>query len=176
MWTLLAATAAAASFTFADADGSVGFHAVSSLHEFDGAARTFQGTFDPASGKGQVVVGVAGLTTGIGARDSRMVYTCFDAAQWPELRFTVASVEDPAGVLVAGQGHGNVVVQGTLRIRDVDEDFTIPAEVVWEGANLRVRGAFSVVWADYGIPDPSILISKLRPDVTVRFDLVGKPQ
>lgn len=176
MWLLWAGLAAAAPFGFAPEDGAIGFHAVASLHEFDGAAAQFTANFDPVTKKGAIHLPVKALSTGIGARDSRMIYTCLDAVTFPEVSFVIESVDDETGILAKGQGQAGVTLHGTLRVRDVDQDFVIPADAHWEGGNLRMRGSFPVFWADFGIPDPSILISTLRPDVSVRFDLLGRPQ
>jgi polyisoprenoid-binding protein YceI len=176
MCLLLSSLAFAAPFRFAPEDGTLGFHAVASLHEFDGKAGDFSAEFDPTTGKGLLTVGVKSLSTGIGARDSRMVYTSLDAVTWPQLSFRIDGVDDEGGVLTRGQGQAGVSVRGHLKIRDVEQEVVVPAEARWEGGNLRIRGDFPLYWADYGVPDPSILISTLRPDVTVRFDLLGKPQ
>ena len=170
------APALAAPLVFSADDGQVGFHAVASLHEFDGRAGDFRGDFDPATGKGSVVVTAASLRTGLGPRDSRMLYTCLDVVAFPDIRFDADGLAEAAPVLTAGAGSGRVLLEGRLRIRDVVQTVRIPVIVAWEGENLRVTGALTVPWADFGIPDPSILISSMRPDVDVRFNLLGHPK
>lgn len=175
MWLAWIAAALGAPLTFAAAEGQLGFHAVASLHEFDGKAKDFTATFDPTTRKGLVRLLTKSLSTGIGARDSRMLYTCLLANDNPDITLVIDDLEGAAPILDAGEGHGAAVVVGTLRIRGVEAPVRVPAEVAWEAGALRVRGSFALTLDTYGIPDPSILTSTLRPEITVRFDLLGRP-
>ena len=73
-----------------------------------------------------------------------------------------------------GRG-GDIVLVGTLTLRDVTLPVRVAASYAWEGEALRLRGRHSLLWADWNIPDPSILLSTVRPEVTVIFDLIASP-
>ena len=47
----------------------------------------------------------------------------------------------------------------------------IPATYSWTDNKLQLTGQKQVKWTSYGVPDPSIIISKLHPEIDVRFDL-----
>lgn len=175
MWLAWIVTAHAAPLTFAAADGQLGFHAVASLHEFDGRAKDFTATFDPETRKGEVRLVGKSLTTGIGARDSRMLYTSLLVQDHPEIRLVIDDLEGVETLLAEGKGAGAALVVGRMTIRGVEVALRVPAELAWEGDALRVRGSFPLLLAAFGIPDPSILTSTLRPEITVRFDLLGRP-
>lgn len=169
------AAALAAPLQFAEGEGSLGFHAVASLHEFDGKAQRFSGSFDPETGEGEIVVPVRALSTGIGARDSRMIHSSLAVADHPEIRLDIHAVEGAEAFFAAQAGVGTGIVTGSLEIRGVRVAVRIPVELRWEGPKLGVRGSFPLRLADFGIPDPSILTSTMRPEVTVRLDLLGSP-
>jgi hypothetical protein len=51
----------------------------------------------------------------------------------------------------------------------------IQATLQREGDSVRLRGEVPIVLADFAIPDPSVLIARFAPSVTVTFDLTGAP-
>ena len=38
-------------------------------------------------------------------------------------------------------------------------------------SGLLLKGGSKISWGEYGIPDPSILISKVEPTLDLKFDL-----
>jgi hypothetical protein len=36
---------------------------------------------------------------------------------------------------------------------------------------VHLKGAADLKWSDYGVPDPSIMISKLYPEIKLSFDV-----
>ena len=57
-------------------------------------------------------------------------------------------------------------------MRSSSRDVVIPATYTWEGDSVRLTGTHEVKWPDYGVPDPSILISTLYPEVNVQFNVL----
>ena len=174
LWLL--AVAEAAPLTFTQTDSSVAFHASASLHEFDGKARTFRGVLDPATLQGEIVVEAPSLTTFLGPRDARLSAWCLETEKYPTIRFVLSGVTGELAGIKAGSGGGAVTLTGTLTIRDVSQVVKVPATYTWEGQKLRLKGRYDLRWADFGIPDPSIAISTLYPDMYVHFDVLGHPE
>lgn len=175
MLLLLAILAHAAPLRVDDATGALTFHNRASLHAFDGRAKSFRGSFDPATGRGELVVPVDALTTGLGPRDARMRGYVLDGARFPEVRVRVTGVVAGGEVLQAGQGSGPVTLAGELTLREVTRPVQIPTTATWEGSALRLAGRVELRWTDWGLPDPSVLLSTLYPDMSVEFDVVARP-
>jgi polyisoprenoid-binding protein YceI len=90
---------------------------------------------------------------------------------YPTVEFKVRSATGDVAALVAGKGEGTLQLNGQLTLRTATRDVSVPVRYWWEGGTLRVSGAHRFKWPDYGLPDPSIVISTLYPEVDVRFDL-----
>lgn len=174
MFALLLGTALAAPYSFGEADGTVRFHVQSSAHRIDGRALRFAAVFDPQARTGSLSIPAAALSTGLGPRDHRLWTYALEAGRFPELGFVVTKVEGDTAALASGAGSGDVHLLGTLTIRDVSRPVDIPVRWTWEGPILRLHGRTELRWADFGVPDPSVLLSTVEPEVTVAFDLVGR--
>ncbi len=161
----------AASYAFSSGNGSISFHNKASLHEFDGVAQNFSGTLDTVAGTGSMTVQAASLTTKLGPRDSKMHNFCLESSTYGTITFQVSSIGGDTAGLQSGQGSGSVTLNGTLTIRSVPQAVSISANYTHSEGALRLKGAHAMKWGDYGVPDPSILISKLYPDMTVRFNV-----
>lgn len=172
---LLVAGALAAPLAFSAADGSIGWSCVASLHDFTGRARDWSGALDPDTGLGVLSVAVAGLSTQLGPRDSRMQQYAFDVQSFPALTFTVRRVAGSLDALRSRAGGGMLDLEGTLTIRDVSRPLTVGASFAWEGDALRLRGEVPLSWPEWSVPDPSVVLSTLHADVTVNFDVLGRP-
>lgn len=166
--------ALAAPMQMSAATGSVRFEARSSLHDFQGEAGVFEGDFDPEALTGALTVRAAGIGTGLGARDERLRLTCLETDRFPEIRYDLRHVHGDTALLQRGEGSGALTFEGLLQIRDQVVPVVIPARFTWEEAGLRLLGAIPLRWGDFGIPDPSILISVMAPEITVRFDVVAR--
>lgn len=169
---LALASALAAPLAFDPAASSLRFTLEAAPTPVKGRATRFSGRFDPAAETGSLVVEVAGLTTGLGPRDQRMLHTALELARFPTLSFTLARVDGA----VPEAGEGTVTLVGRLQVRDLAEDVRIPVTTSWEGAHLRLRGAVDLRWADFGVPDPSVRVSTVGPALAVEFDVVAVPE
>jgi hypothetical protein len=54
-------------------------------------------------------------------------------------------------------------------MRDVSKEVELPVEITKEGDFYSIKGTLPLQWADYNIEDPSILIAKLDPTVTISY-------
>ena len=175
MLLLLPPLATATPLIFASTDGTVGFTAVASLHQFEGSASTFDGSFDPEALTGQVSILAASLHTGLGPRDERMREFCLEVEKYPSILFTLSGANGALGPLRSGSGSGGLNLSGDLQIRDQHRAIVIPATYAWENGALHLRGTYALRWSDFGVPDPSLAISVLAPELTIRFDVLAHP-
>ena len=65
-------------------------------------------------------------------------------------------------------------LHGQLAIRSTTRDLVIPATYAWSDDGLQLAGKSTVTWTDFGVPDPSIMISKVQPALDLRFDVTMK--
>jgi polyisoprenoid-binding protein YceI len=172
---VLCASLHAQTLRFGPADGSVGFDATSNLHAFSGAAEVFEGTLDTDALRGLLRIQTASLTTRLGPRDARMLDYCLEATRFPEVQFRVEDIEGDAALLRAESGSGSITLVGTLTVRDVARTVRVMATVSHEGGGLRIRGRHALRWPDFGVPDPSVLLARLEPELTVTFDITARP-
>ena len=63
-----------------------------------------------------------------------------------------------------------LIFSGDLIISGNKKNIDIPVSLsVSETSELIGEGIYSLLWADYGVEDPSIFIAKLKPSVTVHI-------
>lgn len=172
---LLCATLQARTLGFGPSDGSVGFEAQSTLHAFSGTAASFAGTIDTERLSGTLEIDAASITTHLGPRDARMRDLCLEVLRFADIRFRVETIEGDTALLRAESGSGGVTLVGELTVRDVTLPVRVMASVSHEGGGLRIRGQHALRWSDYGVPDPSVLVARLSPELTVTFDVTARP-
>ncbi len=170
MWGLFVCMAAAAPMAFtASSGGGVGFVADSSAGSVTGRLDVFAASLDLSTGTGTLVADPASLTTGFGPRDQRMLVGSLDVVTFPELRFEVQRIQRAVG---AGDT-GPITLVGVLTLHGVQRAISVPATLSRDGAKLRLVGELPLILADFAIADPSVVMARVAPTVTVTFDLVG---
>ena len=175
---LATAPAFAERFSGDNSTGKLSFDMEASLHEVPGEAKSFTGELkfdEEITGKWEVQS--SQLTTGIGIRDSKMYSFCLEADKFPTIVFNVNAVRGDVDGLRSKSGEGSVTLHGQLKIRSTTRDIEIPTKYNWEEGKLNLDGGTTIKWTDFGVPDPSIAISTLYPDVKIGFDfdLTEKP-
>jgi polyisoprenoid-binding protein YceI len=165
------ATADATKYTFDQSGSSVTFHNTASLHGIDGVAKQFGGSFDSGAGTGSLVVQTKSMTTNLGPRDNKMHDFCLESDKYPTIEFAVTGMGGGVEGLKAKAKRGKIALNGTLKIRDTKKTISVPTSFVTMGDDLTLQGEFDFNWQDYNVPDPSILISTLYPDMSVKFSL-----
>jgi hypothetical protein len=173
---LLAASAAAAA-----QPGSirgrcdVKFFGTSTLHDFEGRAPCEAFAVEPLAESGayraRVVVDVAKLTTGLGARDARM-REMFEAARFPQI---VASfdrvVEDE--LRAASEASGPTAPLAFRLAIHGRERSVVPTLLDWEEVpdeQLRLLARFQLSLRDFGLEAPSVL-GLMKVDDVVRTEV-----
>ena len=155
-----------------DTVGTINFDMQASLHGVPGSANSFTTELNLAEAvTGKMVVQGNSITTGIGVRDKRMYEYCLETDKFPTIEFIVRGTKGDTEGLLSKAGSGKVDLHGQLKIRSTTRDVVIPASYTWTEGKLQLAGQKQVKWTDYGVPDPSIIISKLQPEIDVRFNV-----
>jgi hypothetical protein len=114
---------------------------------------------------------VGDFNTGNGARDRKM-REVMAADVHPQVRLTVHAA-DAACLPVLGlpEAHCRGTLDAELTIRDVTKRLSIPYLISEEEKQFNISGEFPLVWSEFHVEDPSILIAKLNPNVQVAFSV-----
>jgi|Wag4MinimDraft_19_1082662.scaffolds.fasta_scaffold61558_1 polyisoprenoid-binding protein YceI len=157
-----------------DSNAKVSFEVDSTWHLIEGMTSGVSGEIriDPqARLTGSISVPVAKFDTDGESRDERL-REVMAAEQFPKVVVTFDNVS--LGCLpadAANDGGCSGTLPARLTIRDVTKDVVLPFTVSNEEGIAVVKGRLSLHWSDYGVEDPSILIAKLDPTVTVGYEL-----
>ncbi len=77
-----------------------------------------------------------------------------DTAKYPTAVF-VLTKPIPLGRLAAAAGSSSVQATGTMTLHGTSRPVTVPLTVARSGAAVQVSSQMPIVFADYGIPNPS---------------------
>jgi polyisoprenoid-binding protein YceI len=168
---LVSSTGHAASYSFSNSGSRITFDMSSSLHDFQGKVDSFTGTLDGDAGTGALSIDATSLTTELGPRDTKMHEFCLESSKFSTISFDVKSITGDLAGLQSGSGSGKIVLNGNLTIRDMYVEENIETDYSFEDGVLTLRGSLRTSWKDLGVPDPSIIISKLDPSMKVKFKL-----
>lgn len=124
--------------------------------------------------KVDATVPVRSLSTGMKMRDEHMRKYIFTSAsgEQPNLRFEAEGMTCPAGA----QGHEFVCrLSGSLSFRGVSKPFVLNLKAREQGAVVfRVTGEGTLKLDDFGVTPPEQFGVKLKNEVEIRLDFVGK--
>lgn len=170
----LTGSADATRYAFDDTKGELTFDLVASLHNIEGRASSFTGELDIGadSPTGKVVVQSSQLTTDLGVRDDRMHTFCLSTEQYPTIEMRIGATTGDVSGLNSRRGNGTIELRGQITIRSTSRDVVLPVTYSWEGDAVRLVGSHQLKWTDYGVPDPSILISTLYPEVNLQLNVL----
>jgi polyisoprenoid-binding protein YceI len=105
-------------------------------------------------------------------RDGQVQGRILQTAQFPTATFRLA---EPIAFGRIPTGAAEVVTAeavGDLTLRGVTKRVTFGVEAILDNGVLQVKGALPVVFADYGIPNPSNAIVSVRDEGVMEFRLV----
>jgi polyisoprenoid-binding protein YceI len=120
-------------------------------------------------------VPVATITSDSSRRDSQFTGRIMDAAAYPEATFTLTTPVDLQRIPTAGE-RITVDVTGELTLRGTTKSVTFPLTAEYSGTRIAVLGNIEIVFADYGIPNPSNNFVKTGDDGLLEFILVFAPK
>ena len=156
---------------FAGSSGSVQFFNEASLHKFEGKASSFTASLDTDSLTGSLIVQTSSMTTNLGPRDTKMHDDVLESKKYGTISFAVTGMAGDTEALKSGSGSGSVKLTGKLTIRDTSKTVTIPATYTAADGTVTMSGSYAFKWTDFNVPDPSIFISTLYPDMSVKFNV-----
>ena len=101
-----------------------------------------------------ISIDLASITSDESRRDNQFRGRIMNVAQYPTATFTLTSPID-LGTLPADGATVTVPATGDLTVRGTKKAVTVNVTAKRSGGTLSVNGTIPVVFADYGIPDPS---------------------
>jgi len=127
-----------------------------------------------------VVVDATTMETGNARRDRKMHEEFLLTATWPVIRFRSGAPPHVIGRIVEGATEAGDAIRftlsGDLEIRGATRPVVLALTARREGEGWRVTGEHEVSLQEYGIPDPSILINRVRDTVTVSLSILAIPR
>ena len=158
-----------------DSNTAVSFVVDSTFHTVHGTTKNLEGGIslkdkhDPLSIVVDLKIQVKTFDTDWDSRDEKL-QECMASETFPSVSFVSRRLSDsckPVVIDIAGRCSGTLA--GTLTMRDVSREVELPVEIGKEKDSYVIRGSLPVQWADYNIEDPSVLIAKLDPTVTISY-------
>jgi len=156
-----------------DTNTTVSFSVDSTWHRVEGRAKGIAGSVklgdrkDPLSIVADVSMPVALFSTAWESRDERLLEV-MAADTYPTVRFISSRLShpcDPAILKRESSCRGDL--EGILTIRDIKRSVKLPLRIVQHASTYEIEGEVTLSWGDFNVEDPSILIAKLDPTVTV---------
>lgn len=158
-----------------DKNTSVTFVVGSTWHTVHGRVKNIAGEVhlrdpkDPLSVVVDLRVPVKLFDTGLALRDDRL-REVLAAETFPEVRFVSKRLSaECEPTLVTRDGSCRGTLRGSLTIRDVSKEVSLPTLIRDTANGYRMEGSLAIRWADFHVEDPSILIAKLDPVVTISY-------
>jgi polyisoprenoid-binding protein YceI len=158
-----------------DSNTKVSFVVDSTWHTINGTTKDLKGSVvlkdksDPLSIVVDLKIQVKTFDTDWDSRDEKL-QECMASDIYPVASFTSTRLSEnckPTVLDIAGKCSGTLT--GILTMRDVSKQVALPVSITKERDSYLISGALPVTWADYNIEDPSILIAKLDPVVTISY-------
>lgn len=158
-----------------DTNTTVSFEVDSTFHKVVGTTSGLSGSIvqsdphDPLSIHVDMSIPVSSFDTDWDARDEKLA-AVMGATLFREVRFSSTKLhENCHPIRLRSAGHCAGTLEGTLTIRDVSKQVALPIEIVRHGEKDIISGRLTIDWAEYHVEDPSILIAKLDPSVTILY-------
>lgn len=142
--------------------------------EAAGRTTNVTGQFVIAGGKvttGQFTVDMASISSGESRRDGQFRGRIMNTSQFPTSTFRLTQPIDLANLPTDGRA-GTADATGDLTIRGRTKPVTLKLEVKLSGGKVQVAGRHPMVWADWGIPDPSFGPAQVQDRGELEFLLV----
>mgnify|MGYP006275202623 CR=1 FL=1 len=158
-----------------DKNTSVMFSVDSTWHTVRGTTKNISGSvrLDDSKDRLSVVVDlrvpVKFFDTDSELRDDRL-REVMAAEAFPDVHFVSQRLsEECEPAVIATKGSCQGTLSGMLTIRDVTKKVSLPISIQDTPLGYRVAGAFTTRWKDFHVEDPSILVARLDPLVTISY-------
>jgi len=146
--------------------GIADFEAVGRSSEITGSLEIDRTTLAAA----QFSIDVASIEGADRMRNESFRGPIMNAAMYPTAEFVLAAPIDLGDDPTSGELL-TVDVTGQLTMRGVTNDVTFPLDATLVGDEVQVAGSIEVVFADYGIENPSNVFVEVRDEGLVEFSL-----
>jgi len=167
----VAAGSTADELVLAPASSQVTFLLPATLHQVHGSFQLVEGRicFDLASHAvaGRIVLDAQSAQTGLASRDRNLKETVLDSERFPQIVFEPERLE----VVAQSGDEAQVRLHGEVEIRGLRKPLEIPAHVTRHAQAIRIQSDFEVPYVAWGLPDPSVLILKVAPEVSLHLDV-----
>jgi polyisoprenoid-binding protein YceI len=159
-----------------DSNTKVSFMVDSTWSEVNGTTKDLSGSValrdrnDPLSIVVDLKIQVKTFDTDWDSRDEQL-QECMASETYPIASFVSTRLSDsckPTIIDIAGKCSGTLT--GTITMRDVSKEVALPVIITKERDNYLISGDLPLKWAEYNIEDPSILVAKLDPIVTISYE------
>lgn len=160
-----------------DANGHVAFDVDSTWHLIKGKTKDLTGKAwlenpkDFRSVRAEMQLPVESFNTGSESRDERM-REVMHAEAYPTVSFSLRNIRGLcAPESIPDKGVCPVTFEGSLTMSNTTKQIEIPATVSRDGRNFVMAGNVDILWPEFGIEDPSMLIARLDHTAKVAFNL-----
>ncbi len=159
-----------------DSNTKVSFVVDSTWQTINGTTKNLNGTIalkdknDPLSIVVDLKIQVKTFDTDWDSRDEKL-QECMASDTYPLASFISRRLSDtckPTIIDIAGKCSGTLT--GIITMRDVSKEVALPVTITKGQDSYLISGSLPVTWAEYNIEDPSILIAKLDPIVTISYE------
>lgn len=162
------------------ADGSdLHWELPATLHTVHGKAPQLAGTVSAEPGPGgkwqitsRIVVKAAAMETGNGSRDQKMREKILETDRFPEIVFESTRVATDLSRFRKGERF-TVEVTGDLTVHGKASSIQLPVDVEVTSERVILTGTFPLNWRQYGLPDPSFGVVRVREPMKVVFRLMA---
>ena len=163
-----------------DSNTKVSFKVDSTWHLIEGEVKGITGSAelrdpnDPLSVTAKLSFPLSGFSTNRESRDERL-REVMASTEYPQVTFEILEFRPSCGVtLLTNDIECPGTIVGSLKIRAISQKVTLSTLFLKREGYYSVRGTYPISWAEYGVEDPSILVAKLDPTVTVTFSVTLK--
>jgi polyisoprenoid-binding protein YceI len=115
-----------------------------------------------------ISIDLADVTSDKSQRDNQFRNRIMNVKQFPTATFTLTSPID-LGALPADGATVTVPATGDLTVHGVKKSVTVDLTAKRAGGTIAVNGTIPVVFADYGIPDPSFGPAQVEDHGVIEF-------
>lgn len=156
--------------------GTLSFDGHASVGDFVGKTSTVSGQLtggaELAQVRGWVQAPVKTLKTGNGRRDKDLNKS-MESDKYPDIRFELTGITGKWG----GAGSLPVTLQGKLLIHGTTRTVSLPATLLFKGAEARVRSSFPLSLKAYNIGGLSKMLGvlKMYDNIEVHVDVLFAP-
>ena len=169
-------TFSAEKFNLAQQETHVEFQATGkpSMLKINGIGGKLAGNIEIESNqiKGEFIVAVGDLTTGIDLRDKHMKEKYLEVSKFPEASFNISKIALPADFMVQRKVFSAIPFDGKIKIKNVEKDISGLADVdTTDGIVIKVSTEFKTQISQFQIDIPSYLGIKVADEVVVKTSM-----